>query len=110
MRQVSVIVIKGEVDNGISSLCRFLVGILHRVREVVKLLDFHALNATFQYKQLQQGEWEGVKEGMANSLHTLDPCLALLVVYWMSNSNMSKPVLVVHQGGMQEGIQRVSLM
>ncbi len=43
-----------------------------------------------------------------NSLHTLDPCLALLVAYLMGKGNMSKPALAVHQGGMQEGIHRVS--
>jgi len=31
-------------------------------------------------------------------------CLALLVAYLMGKDNMSKPALVVHQGGMQEGI------
>jgi len=45
---------------------------------------------------------------MESSLHTLDPCLALLVAYLMGKSNMSKPALAVHQGGIQEGIHRMS--
>ncbi len=48
------------------------------------------------------------KEGMESSLHTLDPCLVLLVANLMGNGNMSKPALVVHQGSAQEGIHRVS--
>ncbi len=56
-----------------------------------------------------QGELgRGVKEGMESSLHTLDPCLTLLVAYLMGKGNMSKPALAVHQGGMQKGIYRVS--
>jgi len=45
---------------------------------------------------------------MESSLHTLDPCLALMVSYLMGKGNMSKPALVVCQGSMQEGIHIVS--
>ncbi len=45
---------------------------------------------------------------MESSLHTLDPCLVLLVAYLMGKGNTSKPVLAVHQGSMQEGIHRES--
>jgi len=34
---------------------------------------------------------EGVEEGMESSLHTLDPCLALLIANLMSEGNVSKP-------------------
>jgi len=49
-----------------------------------------------------------LKEGMESSLHTLDPCLALLVANLMGKSNMSKPALAVHQENVQERIHRVS--
>ena len=39
---------------------------------------------------------EGVKEGMESTLHTLDPCLALLLSYLVGKGNMDKPTWAVH--------------
>jgi len=50
----------------------------------------------------------GLKEGMESSLHTLDPCLALLVACLTGKGNMSNPALMVHQGSIQERIHSMS--
>ena len=49
-----------------------------------------------------------MKEGIESSLHTLDPCVMLLMTSLMGKGNVSQPVSAVHERSTQEGVHRVS--
>jgi len=65
--------------------------------------------AKAQMKFDSKGGWgRGVEEVLKGSLHSLDACLVLLLSYLAGQGNMGKPVLVICERGMKEGVHGVA--